>query len=95
MQICHEIVNEELAHSQENMARLIHSETMRGWQAEAIIEVGNPAEVILSAALTKRADLIVMGAHHASGSATASHIPWATASSVACGAPCPVLTVGS
>jgi nucleotide-binding universal stress UspA family protein len=94
-QICAEIETEELTRSQEKMASLICSETMRGWRAEGIIEIGNPAEVIVSAALKKRADLIVMGAHHADRSTTASHFPWATASAVACSAPCPVLTVGS
>ena len=92
MRIYDEIEAGELVRSRDEMARLIRSETMRGWQAEAIIESGTPAEVILAAALKKRADLIVMGAHH---SATASHIPWATASTVACSAPCPVLTVRS
>jgi len=95
MQIYDEIEAEELVRSQEAMANLMRSVTAQGWQAEAVIELGTAAEVILSAAQKKRADLIVMGAHHNIGSATASHIPWATASLVACGAPCPVLTVRS
>lgn len=90
-----EIEADDLASARDEMSRLICSPTMRGYMPETIIELGMPAEVIMSAALKRRADVIVMGAHHMFGGAVASHLPWAIASEVVRSAHCPVLTVHS
>lgn len=50
-------------------------------------------EGILSAAATRQADLIVMGANRTSSPRMAAHMPWALAHEVICHAECPVLTV--
>ena len=60
---------------------------------EFMIEFGFPAEKILQAADTLKVDAIIMGLHRSTHIATASHMPWATAYEVVCGAGCPVLTV--
>jgi nucleotide-binding universal stress UspA family protein len=60
---------------------------------EFMIEIGFPAEKILQAADTFKVDSIIMGLHHSTHIAMASHMPWATAYEVVCGAGCPVLTV--
>jgi len=60
---------------------------------EFMIEFGLPGEKILQAADTFKVDAIIMGLHHSTHIATASHMPWATAYEVVCGAGCPVLTV--
>ncbi|HEX8925860.1 MAG TPA: universal stress protein, partial [Terriglobales bacterium] len=91
MQIYDEIEAEDVARSRQEMTHLLDSGRLRGWTPETIIEVGPASDVILSNALKRKADLIVMGAHHRS--AAASHIPWATASTVVANAHCPVLTV--
>lgn len=83
----------ELAHTKTN--RLASDEMLRGIDVETIVEVGDPAEMILSCAGARRADLIVMGVHRSDGGKMASHLPWATASSVVRQARCPVLTVRS
>ena len=60
---------------------------------EFMIEFGFPGEKILQAADTLKVDAIIMGLHRSTHIATASHMPWATAHEVVCGAGCPVLTV--
>ena len=60
---------------------------------EFMVEFGFPAEKILQAADTLKVDAIIMGLHRSTHIATASHMPWATAYEVVCGAGCPVLTV--
>jgi len=62
---------------------------------EVIVDCGPAAETILNIAENKRANLIVMGAHRASLGSFATHLPWATASTVVRQAHCPVLTVRS
>lgn len=60
---------------------------------EFMIEFGFPGEQIVRAAETLKVDAIIMGLHRSTHIATASHMPWATAYEVVCGAGCPVLTV--
>jgi len=57
------------------------------------VEVGMPAELILRAALGKKADLIVIGAHHGSSARVSAHLPWTTPHQVISHASCPVVTV--
>ena len=61
-------------------------------EAEFVLEVGMPAELIARVASTQKADLIVMGAHHGSARVSA-HLPWVTPHHVICQATCPVVTV--
>ncbi len=58
-----------------------------------LVEFGPPGERILQVADSLKADAIVMGLHRSTHIATATHLPWATAYEVVCGAGCPVLTV--
>jgi len=60
---------------------------------EFIVEFGSPSEEILKAANTSKADAIILGLHRSTHIGTASHLPWATAYEVVCGAGCSVLTV--
>jgi nucleotide-binding universal stress UspA family protein len=60
---------------------------------EFIVEFGSPGEEILKAAYTFKADAIILGLHRSTHIGTASHLPWATAYDVVCGASCSVLTV--
>ena len=60
---------------------------------EFMVEFGLPGEKILQVAETLKADAIIMGLHRSTHIGTASHMPWATAYEVVCGAGCPVLTV--
>ncbi len=58
-----------------------------------VVQFGIPSEKILQVALDKGVDLIILGLRRASLAGTISHMPWATAYEVVCGAGCPVLTV--
>ena len=58
-----------------------------------VVQFGIPSEKILQVALDKGVDLIILGLRRASLAGTISHMPWATAYQVVCGAGCPVLTV--
>jgi nucleotide-binding universal stress UspA family protein len=89
------IEEQELESAREDMEHLAAEEIMHGTRIETIVEVGAAANLILSHAEMERADMIVMGAHHSTGGSIASHIPWATASTVVREAHCPVLTVRS
>ena len=62
-------------------------------ESEFVVQFGIPSEKILHAALDKSVDLIILGLHRASLAGTISHMPWATAYEIVCGAECPVLTV--
>jgi hypothetical protein len=62
-------------------------------EPELVVEFGIASEKILQAADLFCADAIIMGLHQSSHIATASHMPWATACEVVCGAACPVLTI--
>lgn len=58
-----------------------------------VAQFGIPSEKILQVALDKSVDLIILGLRRASLAGTISHMPWATAYEIVCGAGCPVLTV--
>ncbi len=60
---------------------------------EFLVEFGSPSEKILQAADTLKADAIILGLHRSTHIDTKSHMPWATAYDVVCGASCSVLTV--
>jgi nucleotide-binding universal stress UspA family protein len=62
-----------------------------GVDYQVVVESGRPPDVILTTAEESKADLVIMGAHHA-GVASA-HAPWAIAHEVVCGTPCPALMV--
>lgn len=90
-----EVLADALGCARRQVAELISAETLKELEPEIIVECEPTAELILSVAENKQADLIVMGAHRASAHSVAAHLPWATASAVVCQAPCPVLTVRS
>ena len=58
-----------------------------------LVEIGSPSEKILQAANSLKADAIILGLHRSTHIGTKSHMPWATAYEVVCGAGCSVLTV--
>ena len=60
---------------------------------EFLVEFGSASEKILQAANTVKADAIILGLHRSTHIDTKSHLPWATAYEVVCGAGCSVLTV--
>ncbi len=65
-------------------------------EPEFIVEAGTAtpvSEQILDTAERVKAEVIIMGLHHSKYVETVSHMPWATAYDVVCGAACPVLTV--
>jgi nucleotide-binding universal stress UspA family protein len=95
VEVSAELVAIALAHAREQMAKLLSDELMREFHPKIIVECGPASDMILSLAKSNQADLIVMGAHRASASSIATHLPWATASAVVCQAHCPVLTVRS
>jgi len=59
---------------------------------EFVVEFGEPAEKILQVADKLKSDAIVLGLHRTRHIGV-THMPWATAYEVACGAGCSVLTV--
>lgn len=63
-----------------------------GGNADVVVEVGIPDEIIVRVASAQNASLIVMGLHSQSVFA-ATHLPWTTAHRVVCNAHCPVMTV--
>jgi nucleotide-binding universal stress UspA family protein len=60
---------------------------------EFVVEFGLPADKILHTAQNFKSDAIILGLHRSTRIGAASHIPWATAYQVVCGACCSVLTV--
>jgi nucleotide-binding universal stress UspA family protein len=60
---------------------------------EFMVKFGIPGEQILQASHDLKADLIVLGLKHHTHIETESHMPWAIAYKVVCGARCPVLTI--
>jgi nucleotide-binding universal stress UspA family protein len=73
------------------MAGLLKQARAAGVKAKSIIVVGTPAEVIVRAARTRHAELIVMGTHGRSG--LSRFLLGSVASRVVATSPCPVLTV--
>jgi nucleotide-binding universal stress UspA family protein len=60
---------------------------------EFMVEFGITSDQILLASHTLKADLIILGLKRHAHIETASHLPWASAYKVVCGAHCPVLTI--
>jgi nucleotide-binding universal stress UspA family protein len=75
------------------LKELTSANTELAIKPEFMVEFGLPGERILHVAETLNADAIIMGLHRSAHIATASHLPWAVAYEVVCGAGCPVLTV--
>ncbi len=75
------------------LVQLLPPETTLSVATECIVEIGAPAEHILSVAEDQAADLIVMGPHRTSLAQVSAHLPWVTPHQVLCHAQCPVLTV--
>ena len=90
-----ESIDDAIARARAQLVALFSPATTQELNPEVIVECGGPAQTILSVAMNKQADLIVMGAHRASHSSLASHLPWEPASDVVRQAHCPVLTVRS
>jgi len=75
------------------LQRLMANDDETAIDTELLTRFGIPSEKILEAALEKKAELIILGLRRASLAGTLSHMPWATAYDIVCGAGCPVLTV--
>lgn len=83
-----------VAEALHHLHMLVPAEAELWCRPEAIVQHGEPGEKILSTAMDRKADLIVLGARGTNGMAAASsHIARATAYKVVVNAPCPVLTV--
>lgn len=95
LEVSAELAADAFASARQQLKEMISVETMQELNPEMIVEYGPAAAMILQFAEHKQAALIVMGAHRASVHSVAAHLPWATASTVVCAAPCPVLTVRS
>lgn len=95
LEVSAELAADALACARKEVKEMISAETMQELNPEIVVEWGPAAETILRVAESKKAGLIVMGAHRASVHSVAAHLPWATASAVVSEAPCPVLTVRS
>jgi nucleotide-binding universal stress UspA family protein len=75
------------------LEQLLSRQPKLGLPPEFIVEFGSPAERILEVADTLKSDAVILGLHHKASIGAASHMPWATAYQVVCGACCSVLTV--
>lgn len=62
-------------------------------EPEFLVRFGIPSEQILLASHTLQSDLIILGLNRSTHIETASHLPWAVAYKIVCGARCPVLTI--
>lgn len=90
-----ELVANAVEAARRRMEELISAQAIQELKPEIVIDCGEAVALILNTAESRRAGLIVMGAHRASLHSVAAHLPWATASSVVREAHCPVLTVRS
>jgi nucleotide-binding universal stress UspA family protein len=81
-------VERELEEARDNLEQFVPA----GVDADVLVEVGVPAEILVRVARAQNASMIVMGLHPQSVFA-ATHLPWTTAHRVVCDAHCPVLTV--
>ena len=75
------------------LERLVPCDEESPIDAEFLVQFGIPSEKVLQVTLDKRVDLIILGLRREPLSHTSSHMPWATAYEIVCGAGCPVLTV--
>jgi len=80
--------------SESRLDELVKRATPRATsKPECLVRFGIPSDQILLAAHSLSADLIILGLRHTSHIETASHMPWALAYRVVCGARCSVLTI--
>lgn len=79
--------------SLKRLKELVTSSSRLAAKPEFLVEFGTPSERILQAAETLKADAVILGLHRSKHIETKSHLPWATAYEVVCGAGCSVLTV--
>ena len=77
--------------ARKKMQGLVKAARAAGVKAKSTIATGGPADRIVRAARTKRADLIVMGTHGRTG--VSRFLLGSVASRVIATSPCPVLTV--
>jgi nucleotide-binding universal stress UspA family protein len=75
------------------LEQLLPRDEQRPIDNQFVVQFGTPSEKILQVALERRADLLILGLRRSPLPGTISHIPWATAYEIVCGAACPVLTV--
>ncbi|HTP67947.1 MAG TPA: universal stress protein [Dongiaceae bacterium] len=75
------------------LQQLMPSDDERPIDTELVSRFGIPSEKILEVALEKKVDLIILGLRRASLIGAISHMLWATAHEIVCGAGCPILTV--
>jgi nucleotide-binding universal stress UspA family protein len=64
-----------------------------GVEADVVVEVGQPDQVIVEVARRQEASMIVIGLHPQKSVFVAEHLPWTTAHHVVSNAHCPVMTV--
>jgi len=89
------VVPQDLIESSERqLAGIVPKDAELWCVPDFVVERGAVAEKILEVARNRRADLIVLGVHQATGfPGAASHLPISTAHKVVSEAMCPVLTV--
>jgi len=78
---------------QTQLAELTSRHAPKAIKPELLVEFGIPSEQILLASHNLNADLIILGLHRSAHVEAASHMPWAVAYKVVCGAHCPVVTI--
>ena len=88
-----ELTERTLATSRRHMEEMISAEPFADLKSQMVVETAQPADLIVRTAEERQAGMIVMGAHRTGMDAVATHIPGATASTVLCEAPCPVITI--
>jgi|ERR1700674_212020 len=83
-----------VAEAMHQLYELVPQDAELWCRPEALVNYGEPSEMILQAAEERGVDLIVMGVRNASGHPTAAaHLARATAYKIVANARCPVLTV--
>lgn len=72
------------------LQELVPKDAALAYTPEVLMEFGSAPDCIVSAAVEREADLIVLGARRTD---VTTHLPWTTVHKVVAQAPCPVLTV--
>jgi nucleotide-binding universal stress UspA family protein len=75
------------------LAELVSQSAKLAAEPAYLVEFGSPSEKILQTASNLKADAIILGLHRSGHIDAKTHLPWATAYEVVCGASCSVLTV--
>jgi len=79
--------------SQRRFEELTLQNPTMGIKPEFMVKFGIASEQILQVSHDLKTDLIIFGLKHHAYIETESHMPWAAAYKVVCGARCPVLTI--